>query len=352
MRILLFLILCGATAGLGLATFLALWPTNMWWVRMTDFPRLQYAIAIGVVLLVLALAGRLPDRFRTALAGLLLAALAYNAVKLAPYLPEATGDATACAPEREFSVMVANVKLENYHAAELLEIVRERDPDLLLALETTEWWDRQLAELSDEMPHSVARITGSYFGIHLMSRLPLASTEVVVPVGQNTPAILSTITLPEGDEVRFLGIHPRPPHPGQSSVGRDAVLMWAGFKAASVDRPMVLAGDLNAVPWERTVERMQRIGGLIDPRRVFGFQPTYDAHSWWMAWPLDQVLHTQGVAVTDMEVLPGFGSDHYPVEVTLCHRPAEVPSPEPHPGDLDRARAIIATAMRAVPASD
>ncbi|WP_211242001.1 endonuclease/exonuclease/phosphatase family protein [Roseivivax halodurans] len=316
---------------------------------MTDFPRLQYAIAISIVLLVLALAGRLPDRLRAALAGLLLAALAFNAVKLAPYLPDATGDTAACAPERRFSVMVANVKLENHHAAELLEIVREHDPDLLLALETTEWWDRHLAELSGEMPYSAARITGSFFGMHLLSRLPLSGTEVMVPVGQDTPAILSTVTLPAGDEVRFLGIHPRPPHPGQSSVGRDAVLMWSGLEASTAGPPLVLAGDLNAVPWERTVERLGRIGGLVDPRRIFGFLPTYDAHSWWMAWPLDQVLHTTGVTVTGLEVLRGFGSDHYPVEVMLCHQPTDVSSPELRPGDLDRARAIIAATTRVTP---
>ncbi len=240
--------------------------------------------------------------------------------------------------------MVANVKLENHHAEELLRIVRDRDPDLLLALETTEWWDRRLGELSDEMPYSAARITGSYFGMHLLSRLPLSGREVVVPPGQDTPAIFATVTLPAGDEVRFGGIHPRPPHSGQSSNGRDAVLMWTAFQAADAERPVVLVGDLNAVPWERTVERLQRVGGLLDPRRVFGFLPTYDAHSWWMAWPLDQVLHGDDLTVTGMEVLPAFGSDHYSVEVALCHKPAEVRPPDLDAGDFDRARAIIAAA--------
>lgn len=344
MRVLLTLFLCLPAVGLALATFLALWPTNLWWVRMTDFPRLQYGIGLCATLLVVALARPVSGRLRMGLAGLILVALAYNAVKLVPYLPGNLGNAIACNPERQFTVMVANVKLENHHAEELLRIVRDRDPDLLLAIETTEWWDRRLGELSDEMPYSAARITGSYFGMHLLSRLPLSGREVVVPPGQDTPAIFATVTLPAGDEVRFGGIHPRPPHPGQSSIGRDAVLMWTAFQAADAERPVVLAGDLNAVPWERTVERLQRVGGLLDPRRVFGFLPTYDAHSWWMAWPLDQVLHGDDLTVTGMEVLPAFGSDHYPVEVALCHKPAEVPPPDLDAGDFDRARAIIAAA--------
>jgi endonuclease/exonuclease/phosphatase (EEP) superfamily protein YafD len=348
MRILLSLFLCLAVVGISVLTFLALWPSNLWWVRMTDFPRLQYGIGLGAAVIAVVFARRMLGQLWLVLAALGVAALLFNAVKLSPYVFTTKQQLTACAPGRQFKVMVANVKLENHRADELLRIVRDRDPDLLLAVETTEWWDRQLSGLADEMPHSASRITGSHFGMHLLSRLPLEDTEVISPAGQDTPVIRSNITLPAGDEVRFYGIHPRPPHPGQSSVGRDALLMWAAMQTAEADRPVVLAGDLNAVPWERTVSRLQRIGGLIDPRMIFGFQPTYDAHSWWMAWPLDQILHTQDLSVIAMEVLSDFGSDHYPVEVSFCHQHTEMPPPVSRPDDLDRARDIIAAAARTV----
>ncbi len=90
MRVLLTLFLCLPAVGLALATFLALWPTNLWWVRMTDFPRLQYGIGLCATLLVVALARPVSGRLRMGLAGLILVALAYNAVKLVPYLPRAT----------------------------------------------------------------------------------------------------------------------------------------------------------------------------------------------------------------------------------------------------------------------
>lgn len=287
MRILLSICLIFLTAALVAITFLALWPTNLWWVRMTDFPRLQYAILLAALLIFLTLARSVSVSLRMGLAALGVVALSYNGWKLFPYFPSAIAGDSACGLERQLSIMVANVKLTNQHAEALLEIVRERNPDILLTLETTEWWDRQLSTLSDEMPYAVSKITGSYFGMHLFSRLPLSDTEVVVPVDQNTPAILATVRLPSNDPARILGVHPRPPHPGQSSIGRDAVLMWAALRAKAAGVPVVLAGDFNAVPWERTVERLQRIGAFIDPRRAFGFLPTYDAQSWWMAWPLD-----------------------------------------------------------------
>lgn len=345
MRILLNVLLPLATAGLVVLSFLALVETNRWWVRMTDFPRLQYAIALIVLLVVLALSRPVAPRVRAVLAAVALAALAYNAIKIGPYFVGDHQTIASCEEDRQFTIMVANVKLENRRAEELLQMVRKRAPDILLALETNEWWDRHLSALSDTMPYSVAEITGSYFGMHLLSALPLEETQTIFPVNQDAPSILATVRLRSGGTIRFIGLHPRPPHPGQSATGRDAELMWGAQHARDSALPAVLAGDLNAVPWERTVERSQRIGELIDPRDFEGFMPTYDAHSWWMSWPLDQVLYQEGVTVMSMSVLPGFGSDHYPIEVTFCHRPTDRKAPALRSDDLAEAQRTIDTAV-------
>ncbi|WP_299821320.1 endonuclease/exonuclease/phosphatase family protein [uncultured Jannaschia sp.] len=349
MRTILKLALCGATLFLVGVSFLALIETNAWWVRMTDFPRLQYLIALILLLGTLAVSVPVSRRLRLGLGALVLAAIAYNAVKIAPYLPTQDGVAESCSPEDRISILVANVKLGNRESGALLEMVRAREPDLLLALETNEWWEAELANLADGWPNEVSEITGSYFGMHLRSRLPLRETAAVYPVEQDAPAIFATVELPSGDTVRVFGIHPRPPHPDQSSTGRDAELMWAALEAREAESPVLLAGDLNAVPWERTIERMQRIGGFIDPRESLGFMPSYDAHSWWMSWPLDQVLHQRGLSVLSMEVLPGFGSDHYPVEAVLCHSPTPFDPPELRDDDLAEARTTIAAALEGQP---
>ncbi|WP_299836462.1 endonuclease/exonuclease/phosphatase family protein [uncultured Jannaschia sp.] len=351
MRTILTIALCAATLILVGVSFLALIETNAWWVRMTDFPRLQYLIALILLLGAVALSFPVGRTLRLGLGVAVLAAIAYNAVKLAPYLPLRDGVAEACPAESRVSIIVANVKLGNRDSGRLLEMVRSREPDLLLALETNEWWEAKLEGLADTLPNEVSEITGSYFGMHLRSRLPLSEAEAIYPVEQDAPAIFATVQLPSGAEIRLFGIHPRPPHPDQSSTGRDAELMWAALEARDATRPVMLAGDLNAVPWERTIERMQRIGGFVDPRESLGFMPTYDAHSWWMAWPLDQVLHQRGLSVLSMEVLPGFGSDHYPVEVDLCHTPTPFDAPAMRDDDIAEARTTIAAALEG-PADD
>lgn len=347
MRLLLTTTLTLLIAGLTVVSFLPLAETDVWWVRMTDFPRLQYAIAMVVLLAALTVAKSIAFSVRIALATIAVAALSYNTVKLAPYLVAPDRTAAQCPDYQTFSIMLANVQMENRNSDELLEIVRRREPDLFLALETNKWWDRQLSPLSDAMPETSAHIDKDYYGMHVFSRLPLSGTETLFPVERETPSIRTMIELPSDEMVEFVGLHPRPPHPRQSSTGRDAELMWTALRARGARTPVVVAGDLNAVPWERSVARLQRIGQLIDPRRIAGLLPTYNAHSWWMTWPLDQVLYQPELELVSMQVLPGFGSDHYPVEVTLCHRPSALAPLDLRRDDIDEAEASIATARRA-----
>lgn len=121
--------------------------------------------------------------------------------------------------------------------------------------------------------------------------------------------------------------------------------MWAAFQARDSNTPTVIGGDLNAVPWEDTVERLQRIGGFIDPREQYGYNATYDANSWFMYSPLDQILHQADLTVTSLEVLSSFGSDHYPVLATLCHTPSDRTAPPLRANDLAEGKHDIELAL-------
>ncbi len=325
-------------------SFMPLIETYTWWVRMTDFPRLQFAVVLVVLAVLLLPFVRLFPKRVAALLLLMGAAVAFHAYVLWPYLPTgAAYRASACVSERSLSVLVANVHLKNKPDGELVRMVRRKQPDLLLTMEIDAGWDRTLSALEDEMPYSIQRITGTPFGIHLQSRLPLVSPEIRHLAGQNTPQIVTGVRLRGGEIIQFLGIHPRPPVPSQSALGRDAVLMHAALIARTSERPTVLAGDLNATPWEDAIERMQVVAGLVDPREGYGYLATYDARSWWMAWPLDQVFYQPGFATVALERLDNFGSDHYAYLARLCRVPEEQsPAPaEPDPEAVEQAREII-----------
>ena len=128
---------------------------------------------------------------------------------------------------------------------------------------------------------------------------------------------------------------------------RDAHLLTAALASRDSDMPTIVAGDMNATPWERTVRRAMRIGGLLDPRVGRGIYPTYDVKNWLMSWPLDQILFQDGISLVEWEVLPPFGSDDAPVLARLCVDPgaaARQGAPTLEAGDIEEAELSIAAA--------
>lgn len=336
---------------LALASALPLLATDAWAVRALDFARLQFGVALLVVVLLAVLfdAGRGPVGLWALAAG--GAGLGVNAAALAPYAPLAAPTVPtieACASGAGLRLLVANVQKSDETAARLLDIIEEARPDLILAMETDAWWNEALRPLHDAYPHRVQHIPENAvaYGMHLLSRLPLEDARVELWFDAVTPTIIADAALPEGGTVRFFGLHPRPPLlPDQSSTMRDAHILRAALLARDAALPTILAGDLNAVPWEATVRRALRIGGLADPREGRGLYPTFSAESWWMAWPLDHVLPQGELALSGWDVLPPFGSDHHPVLADLCLGAAPAGSaPRARPGDLAAAEAAIRAA--------
>ncbi|MBP1807640.1 endonuclease/exonuclease/phosphatase family protein [Rubellimicrobium aerolatum] len=338
---------------LALASALPLLATDAWAVRALDFARLQFGVVLLVIVLLAVLfdAGRGPAGLLALAAG--GAGLGVNAAALAPCAPLAAPTVPtteACEPGVRLRLLIANVQKSDEGAARLLATIEDARPDLILAMETDAWWDEALRPLHDAYPHRVQHIPEDAvaYGMHLLSRLPLEDARVELWFDAVTPTIVADAALPDGRTVRLLGLHPRPPlPPDQSSTMRDAHLLRAALLARDAGVPTVLAGDLNAVPWEATVRRVLRVGGLADPREGRGLYPTFSAESWWMAWPLDHVLAQEAWGLSGWEVLPPFGSDHHPVLAELCLGAAPAgTAPWASPGDL----AAAGTAIRAAEA--
>ena len=121
-------------------------------------------------------------------------------------------------------------------------------------------------------------------------------------------------------QVDLYGMHPQPPAPRQDTDQRDTELVLVGAEVRDAGRPAIVLGDLNDVAWSPSTTRFQRTGALVDPRRGRGFFNTYPARWPGFRYPLDYVFHTPHFAVCKMTVLPGFGSDHLPLSVTLRAR--------------------------------
>lgn len=329
------------------ATVLPVIPTDTWWVRFLDYPRLQLTIVmLPVLVAVLITPGR--TRMRWLAATCSVVAIAWNAVLLGPYLvllvapwPEPEVGAGQCPADRRLRVLTVNVQMGNHQDRRLLEMVRRVDPDIAWFQETNAWWEAELAPLSEMMPHGVAEAQDNYFGIHLFSRLPLEDTAVNYLTNSRNPSAFATATLPSGDKVRLYAIHPRPPQVGQSTAERDGQIMAVALAANGDSLPHVVMGDLNTVPWEDIAARLQHIGGFRDPRMGRGLFVTWNANRTLPKWPLDHVMPGPRWSLTRLEVLPEFGSDHLPLLAELCLGPEVSESRVVSPAEIAAARQTV-----------
>lgn len=368
MRNILLLAIGVGLLTLSVLSFLPRFETDLWAIRMLGFARMQLAAGLVLLLVLLLLAAaigrgrdsgtRHPAWRATGIgvALLALAALVDHGLRLWHFTPLAAPTAPGiaeCAPQNRLRVLVANVRRSNRDAEEVLALVRDERPDIFLALETNDWWNRALSPLNDAFTSHVVEVPAeaTYYGMHLFATHPLEQTEVRFPFGANTPLIYTELMHPAG-RLRFFGIHPRPPAPGQPTLLRDATLLQAAIEAGEqADRgPAILAGDFNATPWEPSSQRALRLGGLLDPRIGRGPMVSFDAKSMWMKWPLDQVLFQPGLALHDFSVLDPINSDHYPVRADLCvgaePEKAEQRPPAMRPSDMAEARATLAAARQ------
>lgn len=301
-------------------SFLPLWWTDRWWVRLWDFPRLQ----IAGLLLVLG-AGLLFMKFRRGPAfwSLVLAAaaaLAWQASHFIPYFPpypQQVADAKLCPPDRQISLLNANVLLNNKQYDKLLQLVEQRQPDVLLLLEPGPEWEKAVTPLAADYSYQISEIIPNTYGMILMSRLPMEGgiAHLLQPA---VPSAHVRVRLGGGQEVLVHAVHPEPPYPGDDSGERDAELVKVGRMVRNDGRASIVMGDLNDVAWSRTSRLFRKVAGVGDPRVGRGFYPTFNANYPLLRWPLDHLFVSPHFELVQIDLLPDIGSDHLPIFFRLC----------------------------------
>lgn len=312
-----------------IGTLLPLSKSPVWWVRIFDFPRLQLTFLALLSLLTFSISCssfELTDHiFIATLAGCIF----YQSVKILPYTflfsKKVLQSERKNNHNDQVSLLVTNVLMTNRESQKCLNMIRKADPDLILAVETDKWWEKELKILEDFYPYRSYAPLANTYGMLLFSKLKLLECEIKYLFDHNIPSVHCTIQLPSGSVIKFFGVHPKPPAPGQSSssVHRDAELIIVGKEAKSSHHPVIVAGDLNDVAWSYTTHLFQKISGLLDPRVGRGLFPTYNSKYPLFRWPLDHVFHSTHFKLVELKRLENIGSDHFPIYIKLSYEPEE-----------------------------
>jgi len=312
-----------------LVTLLPIFRQTAWWIRICDFPRLQIVAGLALSLLG-ALALPFARSFGQEVFAVSLAvAVAYQISRIWPYtrLHRKQVAAAARPPDdtaHHLSLMVANVLMYNRDASRCLGHIRQLQPDIVLAVETDDWWLSQLQRIEADYPYTCHAPLPNTYGMLVFSRLPLREPQIRYILDPEIPSFHGCVELPSGVVVNLHFLHPKPPAPQESknSARRDAELLVVGKIIQHHTGPTVVAGDLNDVAWSHTSELFRRLSRLLDPRIGRGLLPTFHADYKLLRWPLDHVFHSAHFRLQDLRRLTHIGSDHYPIYIRLSYEPS------------------------------
>lgn len=287
-------------------SIITLLPVDYHGTQLFSHFRLQYLI---VSLLLLLLVKWLPNPW---IIGALAIAVVVNAVHVLPWYfgaPESSGNT-------ELKVLHANVLSRNTQYGRLLKLVDDESPDIIVLQEVSPGWAAELQSLQSAYPYSQVEAREGNFGIALLSRLPISSSQVVTSPPLDYPTIVADV--PVGEQtLRVVTTHPMIPL-GQSFFdARNEQLATLPTLLDSKPDARLLVGDLNASMWDPHLRSLQQASGLTNARAGFGVVPTWPTFMPLAMIPIDHVLVSDAISVTGFRSGSRIGSDHLPLVVTL-----------------------------------
>lgn len=296
-------------------TLMPLTGIRTWWVRMWDFPRIHVmivALVLGVAVTVLA-----SGTLRWA-AVVMFACALYQASWIWRYTRFARIEVPISEQRAQhICLLAANVLMENDRYADVASVIASENPDVVLLMETDDDWVRALQPALQDYPTVMTCPQGNHYGMVFATRLPCREARFVDLADDDTPAVIAALTDRAGRAFHFLGLHPRPPVPGETTEARDEETRRMAELAGRTENPVIAMGDFNDVAWSWTSDRFKVHGGFLDPRIGRKMMASFDARYRLLRFPIDQLYFTPGVAFHSFGRGPKVGSDHFPMIARL-----------------------------------
>lgn len=293
--------------------------------KLLDFPRIQLFLSTILCLLILVIPLKNFRRSDLYLFSGLILSFLINSYFLVNYTSFVEREVPLVQKSDNvkdtFSIMLSNVLQKNRTSEKLKSLIKEKNPDIFLGMETDQWWDDQLRVLSDIYPYSKRVINDKTYGMLVYSKLPLENISVEYLSNDNVPSIHGILSLESGRKVSFHFVHPVPPTDFKdlpdNQGEKETELKKLGRKIKNDTLPLLVAGDLNDVVWAKVSTMTNTKNLLYDLRVGNGFYNSFDAKKFFARWPLDHVFVSKNFRLNKFERLSDVNSDHFPIFVEL-----------------------------------
>jgi endonuclease/exonuclease/phosphatase (EEP) superfamily protein YafD len=299
------------------------WGRRFWLLDLFNHFRVQAAWASAVLAVILFRSGWGIESVAAAASAVFCAVSVWRRAAG----PRASGLGSAAdGRERTLSVLTCNVWMMNRGYAGLTAVIRAKDPDVIVLLETDQRWYSEMRRSLTHYQHHKAEIREDFFGVAVFSKYPMAAT-VEHLHEEAKPSLRCRVYHPSGD-VALWGMHPEPPYLPAAWVRHRRELEQVVSRVREERLPAVVTGDLNTAPWGCSFR--DHLSVLEDSAQGRGLATTWPSPlPRPLRIPIDHLLHTDHFVTASYEVLPGVGSDHRPIFVRLVRRDALASLPVP-----------------------
>ena len=300
----LFRLAAGVTVIVSIVTAIGV---RHWAIELFGHFRLQYLV-VAVLLIVIAVWLRAWREF----AGLAIAAIISAALILPWYaMPD-----RLVAGSRPVNVMHANVLASNTDYERLAALLHETEPDIVFLQEVNGGWEKAIASLADDWPHTYFVTREDNFGIAVISKYPFASIRHVDSEPFGFPTLVGAVTLGEST-LGFVSTHPMVPIKSRLRDDRNRQLESVAALVNAIPEPKLLIGDLNASLWDPALTDLETTTGLHNVRRGSGILPTWPTFFPIAMIPIDHAFVSADVSIKSAGVAADIGSDHLPLVLSL-----------------------------------
>jgi endonuclease/exonuclease/phosphatase (EEP) superfamily protein YafD len=279
---------------------LAPWLGRLWWVLdLASHFQVQYLVAASLV----TVASLLLRAWGVAMLG-----GGSTILSLWLVYPHYWPPPSSSVDSDTLGILCVNVYAGNRDGRRVLDVLRQREPDLFFVLEYNEHWRSTLQPLEVCYPHRKVVPSQDNFGIALYSRLPLLSAEVFY-LEEGFAAI--EVRVEYGRQAwTCWGVHVVPPVSAAASALRNRQFVELAARLRQRSGPRVLVGDLNCTSWSPYFRDLISESRLRDSRLGRGVQPTWPAEQALLSIPIDHALVSSEVVVCGLAVTRPYGSDH------------------------------------------
>lgn len=300
-----------ALVAVSLGTVLALFSRQHWFAELFSNFRLYYLLAQAVLALIF-----LHTRHRVLLTLTVLLSMP-NALSVVPYLtPLIVGRSVAALPEQRLSIIMLNVNYRSRDFESTLNYIASSPSDIVVVSEYTPEWESALAALESDYPYQIGKSRPDPWGLAVFSKHPFVRAELL-DLGVKDSVHAHLVIDLDGTPLEIFAVHLMVPTTGDKAGMRNRQLAVLAEHMSLTKNPRMLVGDMNITPFSPFFDDFLGATGLVDTRLPFGLHFTWPTTALPIWIPIDHCLADPSILFQSVRTGPPFGSDHYPLEITV-----------------------------------